>query len=29
MGRTGRKRDGKVIMLLMEGKEYKKYKDSI
>ena len=25
MGRTGRKRDGKVIVLLMEGKEYEAY----
>ena len=29
MGRTGRKRDGKVFVLLMEGKEYKKYNESV
>jgi len=29
MGRTGRKRAGKVIMLLMEGQEYFKYRNSV
>lgn len=29
MGRTGRKRAGKVIMLLMEGTEYFKYRNSV
>jgi len=29
MGRTGRKRAGKVIILLMEGKEYYVYKNSV
>lgn len=29
MGRTGRKRAGKVIILLMEGMEYYKYKNSV
>lgn len=29
MGRTGRKRAGKVLVLLMEGKEYFVYRNSI
>lgn len=29
MGRTGRKRNGKVILLLMEGKEIQSYRAAI